>query len=70
MSVKSSKLILIKKSSFSVSTYMYLLKILQSTSMDASIYHEKCKASFKNIKIIKTLRCKFKVTSLHFRQKD
>ena len=36
--------------------------------MDVSIYHKKCKASFKSIKITKSLRCKLKSASLHFRQ--
>ena len=48
---------------------MYLVKITRSTSTNVSIYYEKCEASFKIIKIINSLRYKFKVTSLHFRQK-
>ena len=48
---------------------MYLVKVPQSTSVDVSIYHKKCKASLKNIKTIKSLRCKSKVASLHICQK-
>ena len=48
---------------------MYLVKIPRSSSMDVSIYHEKYKASFKNINITKSLRCKLKVASGHFRRK-
>ena len=47
---------------------MYLVKIPRSASMDVSIYHEKYKASFKNINITKSLRCKLKVASVHFHQ--
>ena len=45
---------------------MHLVKILQSALKDLSIYYEECKASFKNTKTIRSLRCKFKVTRLHF----
>ena len=48
---------------------MYLVKIPRSASMDVSTYHEKCKSSFKNINITKSLRCKLKVAIVHFRQK-
>ena len=48
---------------------MYSVKIPRSASMDVSIYHEKCKASFKNINITKSLRCKLKVAGVYFRQK-
>ena len=48
---------------------MYLVKIPRSASMDVSIYHEKYKASFKNININKSLRCKLKVAGVYFRQK-
>ena len=48
---------------------MYLVKIPRSASMDVSIYHENDKASFKNINISKSLRCKLKVTGVYFRQK-
>ena len=37
--------------------------------MDVSIYYEKYKASFKNINIIKSLRCKLKVAGVYFCQK-
>ena len=33
--------------------------------MDVSIYHEKYKASFKNINITKSLRCKLKVAGVY-----
>ena len=48
---------------------MHLVKIPRSTSVDVSIYRKKRKAPFRNIKIIKSLKCKFKVASLYFRQK-
>ena len=48
---------------------MYLVKIPRSASMDVSIYHEKYKASFKNINITKSLRSKLKVAGVYFRQK-
>ena len=48
---------------------MYLVKIPRSASMDVSIYHEKYKASFKNINITKSLRCKLKVAGVYFREK-
>ena len=37
--------------------------------MDVSIYHENYKASFKSINITKSLRCKFKVAGVYFREK-
>ena len=49
---------------------MYLVKILRSFSIVVSIYHEKRKAPFKNIKIIKSLRCKFKVTRISAKKID
>ena len=48
---------------------MHLVKIPRSTSVDVSIYRKKRKAPFRNIKIIKSLKCKFKVANLYFRQK-
>ena len=48
---------------------MYLVKIPRSASMDVSIYHEKYKASFKNINITVSLRCKLKVAGGYFCQK-
>ena len=48
---------------------MYLVKILRSASMDVSIYHKKYKASFKNINITKSLRCRLKVAGVYFHQK-
>ena len=49
---------------------MHLVKISPSNSVDVPIYRKKCKAFFKNnIKIVKSLICKFKVASLHFCQK-
>ena len=47
---------------------MYLVKIPRSISVNVPIYCKKCKPFFKNIKIIKSLRCKFKVASLHIHQ--
>ena len=44
---------------------MCLVKIPRSASMDVSIYHEKYKASFKNINITKSLRCKLKVAGVY-----
>ena len=44
---------------------MCLVKIPRSASMDVSIYREKYKASFKNINITKSLRCKLKVASVY-----
>ena len=57
-----------QKGRFSASTYMYLVKIHRFDLMDVSVYHKKCKAFFKSIKITKSLRCKLKGASLHFRQ--
>ena len=44
---------------------MCLVKIPRSASMDVSIYHEKYKASFKNINITNSLRCKLKVAGVY-----
>ena len=49
---------------------MYLVKIPPSNSVDVPIYRKKCKTFIKNnIKIVKSLICKFKVGSLRSCQK-
>ena len=58
-----------KKVAFQLGLRCIQLKFFDLLQWIYLIYHEKCKASFKNINITKSLRCKLKVASVHFRQK-
>ena len=58
-----------KKVAFQLGLRCIQLKFFDLLQWIYLIYHEKCKPSFKNISITKSLRCKLKVASVHFRQK-
>ena len=58
-----------KKVAFQLGLRCIQLKFFDLLQWIYLIYHEKCKASFKNINITKSLRCKLKVAGVYFHQK-